>query len=139
MASPARRPDQVPGLPGPRESAAQVAAEPLDQPRDIGWIITLVGAIGTLLASWTLFGLKSDGMWAGYWTSFFGTAAVLGAAWLRSTLPTAPGVTLTALSGIGLILTGALHDYATLIQVPMIAGGAVIVLGAALQAAPRRT
>lgn len=137
MAVPERRPDQTPGLPGPQETAAQLAGAPRDQPRDFGWVITLLGAVGVLLASWTLFGLESEAMWAGYWVSLFGTAAIVGAAWLRSSLPTAPGVALTGLSGLGLILIGALHDYSLVIQLSMILGGAIVVLGAAMQAAPR--
>ena len=141
--TPARRADGSPqastdtpgGLPGPRDTAAHVAGEPLEQGRDIGWVLVVVGAVGALLLGWTLFSNdESNGMWAGYWNTLFCTIALLGASWLRSTLPTAPGVAITALCGLGMILTGALHDYDTTITVIMVGGGILIGIGAATQA-----
>ena len=65
MATPARRPETTPGLPGPQQTARQVSEEPLEQTRDIGWMIVLVGALGALVLGWTLFtNDEPDGMWA---------------------------------------------------------------------------
>lgn len=135
MATPARRPETTPGVPGPQQTARQVSEEPLEQGRDLGGLIVLVGALGGLVLGWTLFSNdEANGMWAGYWNSLFCTVALLGYAYLRSSLPAAPGVAITALCGLGLILTGALHDYDTTIKVIMISGGVLIGIGAASQA-----
>jgi len=136
MATPVRRTSaSTPGLPGPQQTARQVADEPLEQSRDIGWVLVVIGSVGALLLSWTLFSTdNANGMWAGYWTTLFCTTALLGAAWLRSTLPVAPGVALTGLCAIGMILVAALHDYDTTIQVSMILGGVLMGIGAAAQA-----
>lgn len=135
MSTPVRRPDVVPGVPGPQQTARQVADEPLEQGKDIGWLIVVVGAVGSLVLGWTLFSNdEANGMWAGYWNTLFCTIALLGASWLRSTLPAAPGVAITALCGLGMILTGALHDYDTTIKVIMIGGGVLMGIGAASQA-----
>jgi len=116
----------------------QAPLPPLEQTRDIGWLITVLGAVGALLGSWTLFSSDSpDGMWAGYWVSTFATTALLGTAWLRSTLPTVPGVVITAGSGLVLALVGAVRDYPTTITTVMVAGGAVITIGAVMQSVRR--
>jgi hypothetical protein len=139
MATPVGRPErsaQVPELLGPIDSAR--APVDVDPPRDIGWMLSLAGAIGALLAAWMLFPTTSDGMWAGYWTSLLATFAILGSLWLRSTLPPMTGYAVNGLCGLGLILSGALHHYTRSIDIPMIAGGVIIIVGVALQSAGRR-
>ena len=98
-------------------------------------MLVVAGAIGTLLLSWTLFSSdSSNAMWAGYWVTLFCMVSLVGAAWLRSTLPAAPGVAVTALCALGMILSGALHDYNQTITIIMVGGGIVIGIGAATQA-----
>lgn len=139
MATPERRnePTAVPAVPQPHHPVRE-PLPPLEQTRDFGWLVTVLGAVGSLLGSWTLFSQDgTDGMWAGYWVSTFATAALLGTAWLRTTLPTVPGVVLTAGSGLVLALVGAVRDYPTEITVVMVTGGALITIGAVLQSVRR--
>ncbi len=138
MATLETRSASTPAVPQAR-SHVEPPLPPLEQTRDLGWLVTLLGALGALLGSWTLFSTDgSEGMWAGYWVSTFGTSALLGLAWLRTTLPTAPGVVLTAGSGLVLTLVGAVRDYPTTITVVMVAGGVLITIGAVLQSVRRR-
>lgn len=138
MATPERRSESTTPAVPQAQHPVQPPLPPLEQTRDIGWLITILGATGALLGSWTLFSPDgTDGMWAGYWVSTFATAALLGTAWLRTSLPTAPGVAITAGSGLVLALVGAVRDYPTNITVVMVAGGAVITLGAVLQSIRR--
>lgn len=137
MATPERRNDSTPAVPQSTRPL-QAPLPPLEQTRDIGWLITILGAVGALLGSWTLFSADgTEGMWAGYWVSTFATSALLGTAWLRSTLPTLPGVVITAGSGLVLALVGAVRDYPTAITIVMVAGGAIITVGAVLQSVRR--
>jgi hypothetical protein len=115
-------------------SQRPAAPGPLEMTRNLGWALTIVGAVGSLTASWALFPMDAEGMWAGYWVSGCSTTAILGAMLLRSSLPTALGVALTAIPGGVLLLFGALRDYTTTISVTMMVGGAAIVLGALMQA-----
>ena len=56
-----------------------------------------------------------------------------GVDFLRTSLPTALGVAVTAMAGGVLVLLGMLRDYPTSISVTMIVGGAGIVIGALMQ------
>lgn len=137
MATPERRSDSLPAVPQAHHPV-QPPLPPLEPTRDLGWLVTVLGAVGALLGSWTLFSPDgSEGMWAGYWVSTFATTALLGTAWLRSSLPSAPGIAITAGSGLVLALVGAVRDYPTAITVVMVAGGAMITLGAVLQSVRR--
>lgn len=139
MATPERRPESAaPAVVG--EHHAHVAPlPPLEQTRDVGWVVTILGCVGALLGSWTLFSTDdASGMWAGYWVTSFVTLALLGTAWLRSSLPVLPGVATVAGSGAVLILVGGLRDYPTDITTVMVAGGVVIAIGAFLQGARHR-
>ena len=106
----------------------------LQPARAIGWLITVLAASAALSGSWTLFPNDAVGMWAGYWVTGCATVAILGAMWLRTSLPRSLGVTVTALSGGVLLLLGGLRDHPTAISTVMVAGGAGIILGAVLQA-----
>jgi hypothetical protein len=113
-------------------------AAPLEPARDVGWLVTVASAAGALWASWGLFPNDEVGMSGGYWVSLCATLAILGAMWLRTSLPVAPAVTAIAGAGGVLLLLGAVRDQPTAIGVTMLAGGAGIVLGAALQTGSRR-
>lgn len=110
------------------------AAAPLELTRDLGWLLTMVSALGALVGgSWLRFPQDSVGMWASYWVTGCSTVAILGCIYLRTTLPTALGVPATAMAGGVLLLLGVLRDYPTSISVTMIVGGAGIVVGALMQ------
>jgi len=138
MAVPERRTEtsNVPILPGPIQSAAEPVH--LDPPREVGWLIVLVGTLGALIGSWTLFGLEADGMWAGYTVSLFGTMGLAGALWLRTRVLPMGGAALCAVSAVAMILIAALQDWSLTINLVMIGGGVVMLLGVALQAAGGR-
>lgn len=138
MAVPERRPETTtaPALPGPVQSAQ--APVHLDPPRDVGWIIILLGAVGALLGSWGLFGLEADGMWAGYWVSLLGTMGLAGALWLRTRVLPLGGAALCGLSAAAMILLAVLKDWGLTVDLVMIGGGIVMLLGVALQAAGGR-
>lgn len=107
---------------------------PLEMTRNLGWLLTIVGAVGALISSWALFPMDAEGMWAGYWVSACSTIAILGAMLLRSSVRTALGVAVAAIPGGVMLLLGALRDYTTTISVTMVVGGAAVVLGALMQA-----
>jgi hypothetical protein len=122
--------------PGPerRPSEPPDAPAPLELTRDLGWLLTMVSALGALVGgSWLHFPQDSVGMWAGYWVTGCSTVAILGCIFLRTSQPTALGVAATAIPGAVLLLLGGLRDYPTSITVTMIAGGAGIVIGALMQ------
>jgi hypothetical protein len=94
----------------------------------------MVSALGALVGgSWMRFPQDSVGMWASYWVTGCSTIAILGSIGLRTGLPTALGVAVTAMAGGVLFLLGVLRDYPTTISVTMTAGGAGIVIGALMQ------
>lgn len=138
MAVPERRLETstAAALPGPIESAETPVH--LDPPRDVGWVIVLLGTLGALIGSWSLFGLEAEGMWAGYTVSLFGTAGLAGALWLRTRVLPMGGAVLCALCAVGLILVPVLQDWSLTINLVMIGGGVVMLLGVALQAAGGR-
>jgi hypothetical protein len=133
--APERRREASVEIPRPSPTAE---AAPLEPTRDIGWLVSVVSAVGALVAYWTLFPPDATGMWAGYWVSIMATTSLMGSMWLRTSLPTASGVAITAAPGAVLVLLGVLRDYPATISVVMVAGGAGILLGGVLQAVRRR-
>jgi len=131
--------ERVPGhQASDRRPSEPGAPAPLELTRDLGWLLTMSSALGALVGgSWLRFPQDSDGMWASYWVTVCATIAILGCIFLRTSLPTALGVAVTVLAGGVLLLAGALHDYPTSISVPMIVGGAGIVIGAFMQGVRR--
>ena len=110
------------------------APAPLELTRDLGWLLTMVSALGALVGgSWMRFPQDSVGMWASYWVTVCSTISILGCIFLRTSLPTALGVAATAIPGGVLLVVGVLRDYPTSISVTMIVGGAGIVIGALMQ------
>jgi hypothetical protein len=99
--------------------------------------VTVTSAAVALSGSWALFPNDAAGMWAGYWVSTCATIAVLGAMWLRTSLPVAPAVAGIAMAGGVLLLLGAVRDQPTAVSVTMLAGGSGIVLGALMQSSRR--
>lgn len=136
MALPVRREGYVPV---PRQPTDDIVPEPvvLHTSFDAGWMISLLGAGGMLLTSWTLFGLFSHGMWAGYWCSFLGTIALLAIFGLRTGLGRTPLLGLVAFCGVLAIVLGIAKDWGTVPLAAMVAGGAAMVVGAGLQSARR--
>ncbi|UFN45132.1 hypothetical protein [Nocardioides okcheonensis] len=105
---------------------------PLEPSRDIGWLLTLLSAVGVLWSSWGLFPNDPVGNAAGTWVSAATTIAIMGTMWLRAT-DASSAVAVTALAGGTLLLLGALRDYPTSVTVTMVGGGAGIVVGAIMQ------
>ena len=84
-----RPPSEPPDAPAPPELT-----------RDLGWLLTMVSALGALVGgSWMRFPQDSVGMWASYWVTGCSTVAILGSIGLRTGLPTALGVAVTAMAG----------------------------------------
>ncbi len=74
------------------------APAPLELTRDLGWLLTMLSALGALVGgSWLHFPQDSVGMWAGYWVTGCSTVAILGCIFLRTSQPTALGVAATAI------------------------------------------
>lgn len=115
-----------------RQSTARDDVSPLEPSRDIGWLLTLLSAVGALWSSWGLFPNDPVGNAAGYWVSAATTIAIIGTMWLRAT-DASSAVAVTALAGGTLLLLGALRDYPTSVTVTMVGGGAGIVVGAIMQ------
>lgn len=134
MTLPVRREGYVPV---PRQPTDAIVPEPvvLHTSSDAGWMVALLGASGTLLTSWTLFGLYENGMWAGYWCSLLCMTAIMAALGLRTSLPRLPLVATLAFCGGLLIVLGIFKDWGTIPLVAMVAGGAAIVIGAGMQTA----
>jgi len=129
-----RRPrSDATGVPSAARSGPDQPRPLTETARDIGWLILVIGSTGTLLVSWIMFPLSVEGMWAGYWVSATITTALLAAIWLRSS-PTPAVIAATVVSGLILILLGALRDYTPVISTTMVTGGAFIVVGALMQA-----
>ena len=102
-----------------------------------GWFLILSAGIGLIAATWLLYGGDAAGMWAGYHDGMIGTAAVLAAMALRTSLPQAPALGLVALCGIVLILLAVFRDNQTAIFVSELVAGIGLIVGAGLYASGR--
>jgi hypothetical protein len=130
MATPVKR---TPHLPAYYEPAAPV---PVVAP--FGWLLVLSSGIGLILATWMLYPLDYDGMWAGYRDGIIGTVAVLAAMWLRSSLPPQPALGLCGLGGILLVLFAVFLDNPHVVFVSELSAGIGLLVGTGLQAAGGR-
>ncbi len=140
MATPVQRTSHVPASPATHPTTAHVPVGPVPVVAPFGWVLTIAGAAGLLLATWLVYPLDADGMWAGYRDGIIGTLAIVAAMWLRSSLPARPAMGLIGLCGLALVLFGAFLDNPHRVLVSELAAGAVLLLAAGLLAAgsPRR-
>lgn len=135
MATPERR--TAPSVPAhPTTAVAPTGPIPVVAPA--GWMLVLVAGIGMVLASWTIFGVEADGMWAGYRVGFIGTVVVVCAMALNSSLPAKPTLGLLGLLGIGSILFGVFIDQGHSVMLTELIGGAAILVGCGLYGSGRK-
>lgn len=131
MATPVRRPSaSVPDTYTPGTPVPVVAP--------FGWILALVAGLGLVLATWTLYPIDYDGMWAGYRDGIIGTLVILAAMWLRSSLPAPPALGLLGLCGVAAVLFALFLDNPTEVFVAELGAGILILLGVACQASGLR-
>lgn len=135
MATPVQRTSHVPTTSAAPSATATAPVEPVHVVAPFGWVLAIAGAVGILLATWLVYPLDDDGMWAGYRGSALGTVALIGAMWLRSSLPAKPAIGLIGLSGVLLVLFGAFLDNPHRVLVSELSAGAVLLLAAGLLAA----
>ena len=119
-------------------SPAAAATQPAPVLAPLGWVVVLVASSFAVFATWYLFPIDAEGMWAGYRTGMVATAAVLLALALRTSLPRTPVVALIGLCGALLVLFALVYNTTTAIFVTEIGGGVAIVLGAVMCALGRK-
>ncbi|WP_133058890.1 MULTISPECIES: hypothetical protein [unclassified Nocardioides] len=135
MATPVRRPSaSVPATP----TSGYTPAAPVPVVAPFGWILALSAGIGLVLATWVLYPIDYDGMWAGYRDGIIGTLVIIAAMWLRSSLPAAPALGLIGLCGVAAVLFAVFLDNSTKVFVAELAAGIVMLVSAAFQASALR-
>ena len=124
----------VPAVP----TAPAAPLEPVPVLAPFGWLLILTAGIGLILATWLLYPLDYDGMWAGYRDGIIATVAVMGALALNTSLPKRPVLGLLGLCGILLVLFGFFLDNPTKVMISEVVAGAVLLAGTALYASGHR-
>ena len=136
MSTPVPRPSSsTPAV--PTTSPGPTAPVPVVEP--FGWIICLSAGIALLLASWVVYPIDYDGMWAGYRDDLIATVVILAAMALRTSLPRQPILALLGLCGVLTVLFAVFLDNPTRVFVTELICGVAILLGAGMQAAGRRS
>ncbi len=135
MSTPVKRPEATPAVP----AAPAAPLEPVQVVKPFGWLLIVASSIGVILATWLLYGVEAEGMWAGYRDGFTATVVLVCAMALNSSLPKRPFLGIIALAGILLILFGVfLDDTITAVTVTELGGGALMLAGAILYGAGDR-
>ena len=134
MATPVQRTSHVPASPAAHPTTDHTPVEPLPVAGPVGWVLALSGAVGLLLATWLVYPLDYDGMWAGYRGSLIGTVVIVAVMWLRSSFPAMPAVGLIGICGALLVLFGVFLDNPTAVTVSELSAGVVLLLAAGLLA-----
>lgn len=134
MATPVQRTSHVPASPEAHPTTGDTPVEPLPVAGPVGWVLALSGAVGLLLATWMVYPLDYDGMWAGYRGGLIGTVVLVAVMWLRSSFPAMPAVGVIGLSGALLVLLGVFLDNPTAVMVSELSAGVVLLLAAGLLA-----
>jgi hypothetical protein len=116
----------------------QTSSGPVPVVGPLGWALILAAGIGLLLATWVLYPIDYDGMWAGYRDGLIGTVVLICALWLNTSLPARPALAVIALAGVLSILFGVFLDNSTSVFVTELAAGVALVAGAALYGAGSR-
>lgn len=129
MATPVQRTSHVP--------APYTPVEPAPVAGPFGWILLLAGGIGLILATWLLYPIDGEGMWAGYYDGVIATVVVLAAMALNTSLPDKPALGLTGLAGVLLVLFAVFLDNTTRVFVSELVFGIVILVGTGLRASAR--
>ena len=124
----------VPAVP----AAPAAPLEPVPVVAPFGWLLILSSGIGLILATWLLYPIDYDGMWAGYRDGVIATVVVVCALALNTTLPKRPILGLLGLCGILLVLFGIFLDNPTKVLIAEVVSGAVLLAGTALYASGHR-
>ena len=103
-----------------------------------GWFLILVAGLGLIGATWMLYPIDYDGMWAGYRDGVIGTVVLVCAMWLNTSLPKQPALGLVALGGILTVLFGVFLDNPTRVFVAEMIFGVMMLVGTVLYAGGRR-
>jgi xanthosine utilization system XapX-like protein len=125
----------VPAVP----AAPATPLEPVPVLAPFGWTLILSSGIGLILATWLLYPIDYDGMWAGYRDGIIATVVVLAAMALTVSLPKRPILALLGLCGILLVLFGIFLDNPTKVLIAETVAGAVLLAGTALYASGNRS
>jgi hypothetical protein len=131
MATPVRPASTVPAQYQPPTGPAPVV-------RPLGWVLALAAGLGLILATWVLYPIDYDGMWAGYRDGVIGTVVVVCAMALNSSLPKQPFLGLLGLSGVLAVLFAVFLDNSTHVFVCELAAGIVVLVGTGLYASGGR-
>jgi hypothetical protein len=124
----------VPAVP----SAPVAPLEPVPVVGPFGWTLILTAGIGLILATWLLYPIDYDGMWAGYRDGVIATVVVLAGMGLNTSLPKRPQLVVLGLCGILLVLFGIFLDNPTKVLISEVAAGGVLLAGTALYASGHR-
>jgi hypothetical protein len=124
----------VPAVP----AAPAAPLQPVPVLAPFGWLLILVSGIGLILATWVLYPIDDDGMWAGYRDGIIATVVVLGALALNTSLPKKPVLGLLGLCGILLVLFGIFLDNPTDVLITEVAAGGLLLAGTALYGSGHR-
>jgi hypothetical protein len=131
MATPVRRPSaSVPDTYSP--------AAPVPVVAPFGWLLVLTAGIGLVLATWTIYPIDYDGMWAGYRDGIIGTVAIIAAMSLRTSLPAVPALVVIGVCGVAAVLFAIFLDNPTEVFVSELVAGILMIVGAAFQASSLR-
>jgi hypothetical protein len=137
MSTPVHHSSNSNNLPAPATPAYTPATSvPVVEP--FGWILALAAGTGLLLATWMLYPIDYDGMWAGYRDGLIGTVVIIAALALRTSLAPRPSLALLGLSGILLVLFALFLDNPHKVFVTEIGAGVLLLVGTGLQAAAGR-
>jgi hypothetical protein len=124
----------VPAVPG----APAAPLEPVPVLAPLGWLLILTSGIGLMLATWMLYPLDDEGMWAGYRDGIIATVAVVGALALNTSLPKKPVLGLLGLCGILLVLFGIFLDNPTKVLISEVVAGGLLLAGTVLYGSGHR-
>src|SRR5437868_485512 len=103
----------VPAVP----TAPAAPLEPVPVVAPFGWVLIMGSGVGLILATWLLYPIDYDGMWAGYRDGIIATVVVLAALALNTSLPKKPALGLLGLCGILLVLFGLFLDNPTKVMI----------------------
>jgi drug/metabolite transporter (DMT)-like permease len=126
MSTPVKRPDATPAVP----AAPAAPLEPVQVVKPFGWLLIVAAGVGMILATWLVYGVEADGMWAGYRDGFTATVVLACAMALNTTVPKRPFLGIIALAGILLILFAVFLENSTAVFVSELVGGALMLVGA---------
>jgi hypothetical protein len=113
-------------------------AEPVHVVGPFGWVLVLTSGIGMILATWLLYPIDAEGMWAGYYDGFMATIVVICAMALRTSLPKQPILGVLGICGILWVLFGVFLDNSTWVFVSEVVFGGLLLAGTGMYAAGDR-